>query len=99
MTDTSLTEANGMTEYEGEVESTEDSDIFYDIYVETQTNLIHEVQLFEDFALVRPASPNLYLAIRKLPLLEFSKEFHEYLGDCQAVRDYLKNSLADIVIE
>jgi hypothetical protein len=94
-------EANEMTEYEGEEEEIEEEEgeLFYEIYVETATNLIHEVQLFDDFVLVRPASPNLYLAIRKLPILEFSKEFHEYLGDCQAVRDYLKNSLADIVIE
>lgn len=58
-------------------------------YVESNSGLIYEVKFFETFALVRPASPAFYLAIRKVPLLEFSKEFHEYGGDSESIREYL----------
>lgn len=100
MTDTDLMEAEGLEEPIEEEEETEDEDeLFYEIYVETASNLIHEVQFFPEFVLVRPASPNLYLTIRKVSLLDFSKEFHEYLGDPQAVRDFLKNTQAEFLVE
>lgn len=91
-------------EYEGvedddEAEEEEEDEIFYEIYVETASNLIHEVQFFDNFCLVRPASPNLYLAIRKLNLTDFAKEFHEYLGDAAAVRSYLRNSNPEVIVE
>ena len=91
-------------DYEGEYvedsgEDEDEKDIFYDIYVETSTNLIYEVQFFDTFALVRPASPNLYLAIRKVSIMDFAKEFHEFLGDAQQVRAFLDNSAAQFLIE
>jgi hypothetical protein len=58
-------------------------------YVETETNLIYEVKFFDGFVLARPASPAFYLAIRKIDILTFSKEFHEYSGDSERLRAYL----------
>lgn len=77
----------------------DDSDLFHDIYVETSTSLIYEVQMFSDFCLVRPASPQMYAGIRKLSMVQFSKEFHEYCGDHEAVRNYLRNAGADFIVE
>lgn len=77
----------------------DDSDLFKDIYVETSSGMIFEVQMFDTFCLVRPASPNQYAGIRKLNLVEFSGEFHEYGGDPEAVRNYLRNANADFIVE
>jgi hypothetical protein len=77
----------------------DNGDLFTDIYVETATNLLHEVHMFETFCLVRLASPNFFADVRKLNHVDFSREFHEYGGDPQAVRDYLRSASADILVE
>ncbi len=61
------------------------------LYVENATDLIYEVKLFEDFALVRPANPDFYKAVEKIPIMEFVEDYHEFAGDWRAVRNYLKN--------
>lgn len=80
-------------------EDEELDDLFTEIYVENSTNIIYEVHMFDGFCLVRPASPNVYAAIRKLTHVEFSGEFREYHGDHEAVRNYLRNAGADLIIE
>jgi hypothetical protein len=76
-----------------------EDDIFTEIYVETATSLIYEVHMFDTFCLVRPASPNMYAGVRKLSHLAFSKEFHEFLGDPEEVRNYLRSANIDFVVE
>jgi hypothetical protein len=94
------TMAEGWDEDQGAFEEdVDDSDLFHDIYVETASSIIHEVQMFADFCLVRPASPNMYAGIRKLSMVQFSGEFHEYCGDHEAVRAYLRNAGADFIVE
>lgn len=87
-----------LEEPEVETEEEEDEEDFYELYVEIATNLIHEVQFFDNFCFVRPASPSMYLNIRKLSLMDFTREFREYYGDVQQLREYLKNSHPDVII-
>lgn len=61
----------------------------YILYVEKSTRLIFQVKLFEDFAIVRPASPALYRDVRKLTLGRFTQDFEEFCGDHQQVFDFL----------
>lgn len=58
-------------------------------YVEKDTRFIYEVQFFNDFVLVRPASPAFASALRQLSLGQFNDEFEEFWGDPQQVRDIL----------
>lgn len=68
-------------------------------YVETDTNLLYEVKFFDTFVLARPASPAFYLAIRKLDHMTFSREFHEYGGNPDAVKAYLWGIEGDAPLE
>ena len=45
--------------------------------------------MFEDFVLVRPASPAFYDAIRKVSMKEFGDEFEEYFGLHKEIIDFL----------
>ena len=81
-----------------DVEVDDDSDLFSDIYVEISTGYIYEVQLFDTFCLVRPASPNMYGAIRKLDHVQFSGEFAEFLGDLEEVRNILRGGTSSFEI-
>lgn len=76
----------------------DDRDLFTQIYVETSTNLIHEVHMFDNFCLVRLASPNFYSDIRKFSHVEFAREFHEYDGDLDAVHEMLRGSQPDFIV-
>ena len=74
----------------------EDSDIDYDFdddltffYTEKSTALIYEARLFDGFALIRPAIPAFYLALRKISLTDFVREFEEYAGDSASIRSFL----------
>lgn len=49
------------------------------LYKEKETDLLYEVQLFEDFALVRPALQD--TGLDKLDLMEFIKRFDEFWGN------------------
>lgn len=49
------------------------------LYKEKETDLLFEVQLFEDFVLLRPALQS--DGMEKLDLLEFSKRFDEFWGN------------------
>lgn len=86
MTDTSPT-PNSLSEIE---------DVFEDdsvLYVEVETRIIFEAKLFPDFVLVRPVSPQLYHQIRKVTMLDFGKEFEDFLGDHKAVRGFLNGTV------
>jgi hypothetical protein len=98
MTDTEVM-ADDSYEIEEDEEEEQEDEIFYEIYTEVATNMLYEVQMFSDFVLVRPASPSLYTAIRKLSVIDFSKEFREYYGDAEAVRETLRSSRADLIVE
>jgi hypothetical protein len=70
-----------------------------DFYTEKATNLIYQAKFFEDFVIARPVSPMFYRAIRKLSLVDFSKEFHEFLGDPQEVRQVIDTEITPCVEE
>lgn len=89
--------AEGWEEFEEELD--DDSDLFQDIYVETATNRLHEVHMFDTFCLVRMASPNFYAEVRKLTHIAFARDFHEYGGDPDAVREYLRTPSSDFMVE
>lgn len=93
--------ADELDEFEAEAEDETPEgvdDVFPDIYVETATNMLYEVHMFDTFVLARIASPNQYAGVRKLTHVEFSGEFHEYGGDPQAVKDYLRNAAPDFIL-
>lgn len=65
---------------------TEDEDDYIDdliyLYVEKRTGLLHEVQLFNDFVLVRSATPEFRVgSMQKLSNNMFHRAFEEYQGD------------------
>lgn len=49
------------------------------LYKEKETDLLYEVQLFEDFVLIRPALQT--EGLEKLDLIEFIKRFDEFWGN------------------
>lgn len=72
----------------------EDEGVYDDeamLYVEIATRLIHEVKFIGEWVIARPASPVLYHLIRRLSQLEFSREFEEFCGDYQALREFLND--------
>jgi hypothetical protein len=58
-------------------------------YTEKATRLIYEAAFYDDFVLVRPASPLFYSAVRQLSWNEFSSEFEEFWGNRLRLRDQL----------
>lgn len=56
------------------------------LYVDKKHRVLHEVRLFDDFALVRVATPGFQSDLMKIPTGQFSTEFEEYLGDVEYVR-------------
>jgi hypothetical protein len=80
------------------VEEDDTDDLFREVYVETATGVIYEVQMFDSFCLVRPASPNMYGGIKKFNHVEFSGKFHEYGGDPDEVRDYIRGASPDFIV-
>lgn len=80
MTDTSP-QAEAVSEDDDDVELEEPY-----LYVEISTRLLYEVRFFENFVLIRLATPAYYLAIAKISHEEFSARFEEYEGDQEAAR-------------
>jgi hypothetical protein len=70
-------------------------------YVERSTGYIYEVKLFPEYAIIRPATPEASANIMREDLVKFAQAFTEYLGDHQAIRDYLwgAGSPENIVID
>lgn len=58
-------------------------------YVEKETGYIYEVKLFNDYAMLRPATPEASANIFRVNIVEFAHCYCEYLGNPQAIRDYL----------
>lgn len=58
------------------------------LYVDKKSQLIYDTQLFDDYALVRPASPALYQFIEKISLSEFADRFEEFCGNSDEVRAF-----------
>lgn len=79
-------------------EPEDNSDLFGDIFVETATGYIYEVQMFDTFCLVRIASPNMYGGIQKYSHVEFAGKFHEYAGDMEDLHDYLRGANPDFLV-
>ena len=52
----------------------------YTTYKERDTDFLFHVQLFEDGALVRPASPDLHRFIEMITIEEFETRFDEFYG-------------------
>ena len=55
------------------------------IYTERDTSLLYEVQLFNEFVLVRPASPGFGDVVERLGHDEFMDRFEEFWGDPSAL--------------
>jgi hypothetical protein len=73
-----------------DLETDEDEELLPGLYVEISTSIIYEVKFFENCVLVRPATPGLYLSIKKISHDEFSKTFEEFSGDTKEVREFIK---------
>ncbi len=66
-----------VNDHEYEIEQ----DYDYHLYTEISTNLIYDARFFDDFVIVRPASPAFWSAIMKMSTVDFSREFREFYGD------------------
>jgi hypothetical protein len=83
-----------------ETQSTDDfADTIGEIYVERDTSLLYEVKFFDTFVLVRPASPAFYLALRKTSHNEFARDFDEFYGDHEQVKNHIRGLSPQIIIE
>jgi hypothetical protein len=74
-------------------------DVLGEFYVEKKSRLIYEVKFFQNFVLVRPAAPALYLALKKLSYNDFTKNYEEYLGNPDEVREQLEGAEPELIIE
>lgn len=91
-----------MTDIDPEVDAEVDEDDVLelpDLYTEIETSLIHEVRLYQNFVFVRPATPELYLAIRKLSYPEFARAFRPFYGDKDSVRQMMWGAPPDFIVE
>lgn len=77
----------------------EEEELLPDIFVEIATSLLYEVRFFDTFVIVRPATPALYLAIRKLSHVDFSRLFEEFGGNKEEVRAFMRGMTPDFIME
>lgn len=59
------------------------------LYTSKNSKFIYVVQFLDDCALVRSASPMHYNEVHKIDLLTFTREFEEYCGDHEIIRQTL----------
>lgn len=76
----------------------DDEELLPDLYVEKDTHLIYECKFFDSFVLVRPATPRLYLAIKKLNHKQFVEQFEEFCGNKDEVRDFIRDAEPNFII-
>jgi hypothetical protein len=69
-----------------------------ELWVERSTRLIYECKFFDGFILVRPATPAIYLAIRKVSDKQFMEEFDEFCGDREAAREFIRNAPPEFIV-
>lgn len=50
------------------------------IVKERESDLLYEAELFDDFVLVRPASPDFDTLLERVSFLEFEQRFDEFWG-------------------
>jgi hypothetical protein len=83
-----------------EDEDTEDDEdeLLPDLWVERSSSLIYEVRFLDTCVIVRPVTPSFYLAIRKLNHMEFARDFTEFCGDKDAVRDFVRKAPPDFIV-
>jgi hypothetical protein len=94
-----MTDTSQPADYDDYEEDEDDSEeLLPDLYVEIATSLIYEVRFLETCAIVRPVTPHFYLAIRKLAHSEFAKEFEEFLGDRDAVREFVRGLQPEFIV-
>jgi hypothetical protein len=75
---------------------TDKPEIIY--YVEKGTEFVYECQVFDTYALARPATPEFYGMIRKIPRSDFNDWFEETLMSQQEIKDYMANSVTNFRI-
>lgn len=81
-------------------EPEEDEDeLLPDLWVERETSLIYEVRFLETCTIVRPVTPHFYLSIRKMSHMEFARDFEEFFGDRDAVREFVRGTEPEFVVE
>jgi hypothetical protein len=62
------------------------------LYTEISSGKTFEGKLFETFVIVRPVLPHLWSQTKKLNLAEFGKEFEDFQGDREQVRQFLSKN-------
>jgi hypothetical protein len=65
------------------------------LYVDSNST-IHEGKLFETFILVKPLRAK--GSVRKVDLVDFGKEFQDFEGNREEVRDFLRGMAAPMTI-
>ncbi len=84
-----------------ELEEVEEADFddHPEMYVEKTTRIIYEVRPFEDFVLIRPMTPQLFLAIKKLTHVQFAHNFEVFHGDRDEVREIMWGAPCELFVE
>lgn len=68
------------------------------LYTERDTDLLYEAKFFDDFVMVRPATPGYEQKIERLTHNEFADRFREFWGDPQLVFDFFENEGIEVEI-
>lgn len=55
------------------------------LHVEKSTSLIYEAKYFQEWVMVRPATPGFQKAIRRLSYVDFEKEFTDFCGNHEQI--------------
>lgn len=80
-------------------EDEELEELLPEIYVEIASGLLYECKFFDNFVLVRPASPSFYLALRKLSITDFAGHFEEFCGDHREARLAIRGGPPGFIVD
>lgn len=82
-----------MNEDNNNTEAGPDNRVELNLYTEISSGKTFEGKLFNDFVLVRPVLPHLWKNTRKVPIMEFGREFEDFQGNREDVRRFLERSV------
>lgn len=59
------------------------------LYVENETGIIFEAKFFEDYAILRPVTPELFHDIRKISFHDLTMHYDDFCGNRNEVLEFM----------
>lgn len=69
------------------------------LYTSRDSGIIVEVKFFDDFAMVRPATPGFERSLRRVSLMEFLDKYDDLMCDPRPIEAMLKGEKMEDAIE